>query len=362
METASAGDCDYQHQDFKVCSLDCMKIWPWMRDLPPCVWAGRGWALDENGLRQLPSTGGSAMQGAEVFESRGAAAEEAKATEREILKETAVTVASTEPAAPGEGQKPNCFQRNNLAKQSGVPNISWKNSTQSWEVQFNVSKGKKRRTNRSFAVKKFLGPGHSAEEADAMALEAAKSFRAELVKQGILSEPKVKDPNFTSEVPGVKWNKEQQKWRVMIPQKHNLDKRIDGGYFTEKTAAEAKALELREKHGLQRQVKAVDSLSALPVFHPKVPYPGVKWAQSEQRWHATCTVQGALRHLRVKPCETQGPLGGGAGAVLQGGGGLEEEAGEREGGRKGCDAQGEASKEENLSIEGAEAMYRYCTY
>ena len=61
--------------------MDCMKMWPWMRDLPTSVWAGRGWAFDEKGLRRLTSTGGSgAMQGAEVFESVGAAAEELKPT------------------------------------------------------------------------------------------------------------------------------------------------------------------------------------------------------------------------------------------------------------------------------------------
>ena len=41
-----------QHQDYKVLGLDCMKMWPWMRDLPTSVWAGHGWAFDENGLRR----------------------------------------------------------------------------------------------------------------------------------------------------------------------------------------------------------------------------------------------------------------------------------------------------------------------
>ena len=48
--------------------MDCMKMWPWMRDLPNSVWAGRGWVLDANGLRRLTFTGGSsAMQGVEVL-------------------------------------------------------------------------------------------------------------------------------------------------------------------------------------------------------------------------------------------------------------------------------------------------------
>ena len=56
-----------------------------MRDLPTSVWAGRGWAFDENGLRRLSSSGGSnAMQGVEVFESVGLAAEEVKPSDEKI--------------------------------------------------------------------------------------------------------------------------------------------------------------------------------------------------------------------------------------------------------------------------------------
>ena len=37
------------------------------------------------------------------------------------------------------------------------------------------------------------------------------------------------------------------------------------------------------------------------MFHPKVPYLGVIWEQTEQQWHARCNVVGANRHFRVKP-------------------------------------------------------------
>ena len=148
-------------------------------------------------------------------------------------------------------------------------------------------------------MKKFLGPGISEAQADAAALEAAKAFRAELVEKGLLSEPKQKDPNFTSEVPGVYWNKVLQKWQALIRQKGQST--IHGGYFTEKAAAETKALELTEKAGLQRRVKPVATLAELPVFHPKVSYPGVNWSQAEQQWHAQCNVGGSTRHLRVRP-------------------------------------------------------------
>ena len=68
-------------------SLDCMKMWPWVRDLPTSVWSGHDWAFDENGLGGLSSSGGShAMQGVEVFESVGAAAEELKHSDERITQ------------------------------------------------------------------------------------------------------------------------------------------------------------------------------------------------------------------------------------------------------------------------------------
>ena len=145
-----------------------------------------------------------------------------------------------------------------------------------------------------------MGPGISEAQADAAALEAAKAFRAELVEKGILSEPKPLDPNFTSEVPGVQWHKRIQKWQVEINLKSD-QKKIYGGYFTEKAVAEAKALELVEKAGLQRQVKPVATLSELPVFHPKVPYRGVSWEQRSQQWYSACLVAGAKRNFYIRP-------------------------------------------------------------
>ena len=282
-------------------------MWPWMRDLPTSVWAGHGWAFDENGLRRLSSSGGShAMQGVEVFESVGLAAEQVKPSDEKIKEEAPIAVAAAENPPPTcEEQKPARFMNHNLVKQSGIPNIRW-NIQCAWEVNFPKvdSKGKRSgKTNRKFSVKKFMGPGVSEAQADAAALEAAKAFRAELVEKGILSEPKPLDPNFTSEVPGVKWMKRKQKWEVLI--RPSGGKGIYGGVFTEKAAAEAKALLLMEKAGLQRQVKPVATLAnryaGLPVFHPKVPYPRVNWSQPEQQWHAQCRVAGANRHFRVKP-------------------------------------------------------------
>eukprot|EP00435_Cladocopium_sp_Y103_P041660 s493_g11.t1 len=255
-----------QHQDYKVRGLDCMKMWPWMRDLPTSVWAGHGWAFDENGLRRLSSPGGSnAMQDVEVFESVGLAAEEVKPSDEKITEEAPGAAAAAEnPLPPSEGQKPSRFKRINVAKQSGIPNVQWKNPLQAWEVNF--------------------------PKVDSKGNISGKTGR-----QGL---PRRASPTGSPQ-------RAEAKWRVRIylksGQKLNGKKTISGGYFTEKAAAEAKALELREKDGLQRRVKPVAALSELPVFHPKVPYPGVTWRQTEQQWRADCYVGGVGQTFRVRP-------------------------------------------------------------
>ena len=175
-------------------------MWPWMRDLPTSVWAGHGWAFDENGLRRLSSSGGShAMQGVEVFESVGLAEEEVKPSGGKIKETPAAVAAAENPPPPSEEQKPNKFARNNIAKQSGVAGVLWNRSAFAWEVQIPKSDSKGKRigkTNRTFSVKKFIGPGISEAQADAAALAAAEAFRAELVEKGILSEPRQKDPKL----------------------------------------------------------------------------------------------------------------------------------------------------------------------
>ena len=246
------------------------------------------------------------MQGVEVFESVGLAAEKVKPSDGKITEEAPAAVAAADhPPSPAEGHKPAHFRRNNLVKQSGIPNICW-NILCAWEVNFPKIDSKAKRigrTNRKFSVKNFMGPGISEAQADAAALEAAKAFRAELVEKGVLSEPKPRDPNFTSEVPGVIWDKNQQKWRVQIRLQNGrkIKKYVEGGLFTEKVAAETMALELQEKAGLQRQVKPVATLAELPVFQPKVPYAGVSWEQRSQQWRAKCDVGGSTRNFYIRP-------------------------------------------------------------
>ena len=215
----------------------------------------------------------------------------------EISKEVAGGAAGVKPGDVAETSvKPSRFRN---AKLSGVPRVTWDNIKWAWRVQFPRLDEQGNRQGyaiRAFSLSKFMKQGLSESEADAAALEAAKAFRSELVEKGILKEAKLVDPNFTSEVVGVHWNRQKKRWRVMLG-----PKKIQGGYFIEKAAAEAKALELAKEHGLERRVKAVRSFSELPTFKPKVPYRGVTWDRRTQRWHAQCNVNGATRNFGVRP-------------------------------------------------------------
>eukprot|EP00435_Cladocopium_sp_Y103_P029289 s2818_g7.t1 len=63
-----------------------------------------------------------AMQGVEVLESVGLAAEEAKSADQKV-KETPEAEVAVEHPPPASEQKPYMFKRNTLAKQSGVPDV-----------------------------------------------------------------------------------------------------------------------------------------------------------------------------------------------------------------------------------------------
>ncbi|CAJ1409465.1 unnamed protein product [Effrenium voratum] len=272
----------------------CVKMWPWMRDLPSNIWAGRGWAYDEqSGPRRLSSAGGAdAMQGVQVWESIGTAEQPPAAVEQPGKGAVTGQNASLVPA-PAHSVKPAQVKSKQLAKQSGVPNISWHPSRFNWQLDWRErGEGEAVGTRhvKSFGISSFMKDGLNEAEAEAAALEAAKAFRAQLVAQGRIKE-RVQDESLTSDVPGVKFRKGKKKWQVEIPKPGS--KRIWGGCFTEKAAAEARALELREVHGLRLSVKSTASraeraaaAAQLPVFQPKVPFPGVFWDRSNQGWRA----------------------------------------------------------------------------
>ncbi|CAJ1449808.1 unnamed protein product, partial [Effrenium voratum] len=266
-----------------------MKMWPWMRDLPSGLWAGRGLAYDkQNGLRRLSSAGGAeAMHDVQVWESVGAAgppaAQPPTAAQSAAAKPGTVAVAAGDTRGnPSNAVKPARVLSKQQEKQSGVPGISWLAPQFSWQLKW-TEKGKagaSARCYKRFSINSFMKEGLDEQRAEAAALEAAKHFRTDLVARGRIKE-KVRDESRTSDVPGVEFEKGRKKWRVRV---RKGGKRIEGGCFTEKSAAEACALELRELHGLQRTVKRCAAWAELPVIQPKVPFPGVGWHAPSQCW------------------------------------------------------------------------------
>ncbi|CAJ1409454.1 unnamed protein product [Effrenium voratum] len=261
----------------------CMKMWPWMRDLPRSIWAGRGLAYDvQSGLRRLSSAcgGAAAMHGVQIWESVGAG------------QPAAADPSPDTGAAPGQGAsllapsqvKPARVLSKQQAKQSGIPGIIWVSSTFSWQLRWAEKvEGSNTRQSRVFGISRFMKDGLNEAEAEAAALEAAKAFRAQLVAQGRIKE-KLRDESLTSDVPGVHYQPGSKKWQVRISRPNG--KKLEGGYFAQKASAEARALELRELHGLQRTVRRCARRAELAAVQPKVPYLGVAWHLRSQSWQA----------------------------------------------------------------------------
>ena len=269
-------------------AAECMKMWPWMRDLPTRAWAGNGWLLVEDGMLKLsPTGGGSAMQGLEIFESVGSVPEPHEPSSR------------AEPRAE-EGQVVTARFRG-LERQSGIQGISWSKDKTNWRVQWWEGNS---RTNCNFPISKHMKLGLSEDEALEAALQEAKAFREELVRQGKLKPPKpITGKASGSMVRGVTYDKRNGgRYQVQLKDP-STNKRVRGGMFKLKEEAEARARELAREFGVESEggVVPVKPLSELPHFEPLGPQPGIKWTRGEQAWHATCTVSGKLRHMRFRP-------------------------------------------------------------
>lgn len=161
----------------------------------------------------------------------------------------------------------------------------------------------------------------SEEEADVLALKAAKTFREALVKDQVL--PPLKEPEEPQEkeskVLGVHWFSNRECWRVriLVPRGSELLKskgkklrvngrqvicsagkgryHLFGGEFKKKSEAEREALKLIEKHDLGRRVKIVPMKSQL--FRSPFTATGVSWNCFRQRYHG----QYKGQNLYVKP-------------------------------------------------------------
>ena len=167
-----------------------------------------------------------------------------------------------------------------------------------WRVQWYVAGGRK---SRSFPISKHMKLGLGEGDASEAALEEAKAFREELVRQGKLKPPKpVTEKASGSRVRGVKYNKKRGYYQVQITDP-STKKLVHGGMFTLKEEAEARARELAKELGLQEEVVPVKPLSELPHFEPLEPRKRINWNRGEQAWHACCAVGGKTRNMRFRP-------------------------------------------------------------
>ncbi|CAE7906975.1 unnamed protein product, partial [Symbiodinium necroappetens] len=273
-------------------AAECMKMWPWMRDLPTRAWAGNGWLLMEDGMMKLsPTGGGSAMQGLEIFESVGSVPEPGEPKSSEPSSRA-------EPRAEQSQVVTKKFR--GLERQSGIQGICWNRLMALWRVSW--QEGGKRRLCQ-FPISKHMKLGLSEAEAVEASLEEAKAFREELVRQGKLKPPKpITGKASGSMVRGIKYDKNNGTYRVQMTDP-STKKLVHGGMFKVKEEAEARARELARELGVESEggVVPVKPLSEIPHFEPLGPQPGIKWNRGEQAWHAQCNVSGSNRNMRFRP-------------------------------------------------------------
>ena len=226
--------------------------------------------------RRRSSTGGSgAVQGVEVFESVGAAAEELKPKDAFVREVASAALHAALPVAfakewsrhPSRGTT--SWSRVVCQRCCGVAAALPGSRSRSKIPKAREKAGGK--TNRVFSVSQFL---------DNSSTEAEAELHWRLPRPSVLSwGARASSRSRRSGIPtspatwcGFLWSKSIQ--------------RSHGKRFVVALSPRRQRPRRRPSSSddLQMQVKAASTWSALPVFHPKLPYRGVKWEQGEQRW------------------------------------------------------------------------------
>eukprot|EP00439_Symbiodinium_sp_Y106_P029266 s1240_g3.t1 len=195
---------------------------------------------------------------------------------------------------PGTGAQTQAARRarRTVERQSGIEHIAWRVDTNSWRCHYytgSIKDGRKE-VSRTFPITKFLEQGLSEEAAVEAALQKAKAYREELVRQGILKPPKT----HRSAVKGVTFDKRNQKWRVQLYHPGKVP--VNGGSFGTKEEAEAKAREMAKQLGLEPV--RVKKLSEMIHFDKLGPESGVSWSVPEQSWVSYVYFNGAKKSAK----------------------------------------------------------------
>ncbi|CAE7781975.1 unnamed protein product [Symbiodinium sp. CCMP2456] len=183
-----------------------------------------------------------------VGEIQGAAAGKAWLKIKQIVDELLLQVRAppnlhAQGATKAEAESAHKF-RTRQERQSGIQNICWQGQKMGWQCQIGSRQGRQGtgRKARLFPISRFLEQGLGEEAAVEAALQEAKAYREELVRQGKLKPP-------TPKKAGVVFDKSYQKWRVHLY--HPVDKKkLSGGYFASREEAEVKAREMARQYGV----------------------------------------------------------------------------------------------------------------
>jgi len=114
------------------------------------------------------------------------------------------------------------------AKKSGVPGVFWEGRDKCWKVKWNTSQGSElKKRSKIFTVALFQQFGQGTQAAEAAALQAAITFREELLRSGQMKAPRASARQ--SGVAGVVWSTSRRRWfwRARGVQKNGKDEKYD---------------------------------------------------------------------------------------------------------------------------------------
>eukprot|EP00931_Biecheleriopsis_adriatica_P100620 TRINITY_DN7589_c0_g1_i1.p1 TRINITY_DN7589_c0_g1~~TRINITY_DN7589_c0_g1_i1.p1 ORF type:complete len:717 (-),score=165.22 TRINITY_DN7589_c0_g1_i1:91-2241(-) len=161
-------------------------------------------------------------------------------------------------SAGGSSPGTDLARRAGLSKQSGLSGVHWSSSLSAWIVQYkqpSAKEGSQKSYRINFPVAKYRRPGCTEDEADEAALQAAKSYRNELIKKGTIKEKTKQACKSHSESDGT---------------------------------TQGATLAHKKQNDLAAHVSGV---------------PGVSWRPAEQCWLAQITISGKKLNRRYRPEE-----------------------------------------------------------
>ncbi|CAE8648936.1 unnamed protein product, partial [Polarella glacialis] len=300
-------------------------MWPWMRDLKLRLRAG----LAADGSRRLQDMGGcDAIAGSQMWESRAARApEEAARPSSFLVSDAAEAIASTagqasNGASPGtavrvvaasvssSGKPVRIISRQ--SKQSGIVGVTWNPKNLAWNLKYPDANYANKQKDVYFMVKNYHTPGTSWEEADQVALLAAKAAREDLIKRGIVKDTSGRHSKakFRSNVPGVYWYASCKLWIYQLRETScgaikmlgsgsvKAEDTSEAEIFRARAEAEEKMKELNMKFPATLIEKQVKSASELIKRESSVP--GVNWKPTEDAWATLVTINGKGHYPRFR--------------------------------------------------------------